>query len=195
MSHPDLPSVVVEITDAIQNGGFRQRLKGLPHGSAARMESVLQLLDVRARGWVKLVTNIDVQNAFCLLLLDNIARTAWIEFAGCQIEQSDQRDPKAQSHWCEITARIEYWKVQGFRRLTSEKPETKATAPTRRGYRDHIRGWMKLHGIRTIAIAAKRLGVSESTLKSIMTTKGEIRYSPDTLARILKETNYQKNGE
>ena len=40
--------------------------------------------------------------------------------------------------------------------------------------------------IETIGDAAKKLGVSETTLKSIMSDVGEVRYGKDTLERVLR---------
>ena len=56
----------------------------------------------------------------------------------------------------------------------------------RKGYRAEIKAWMVAEGLDGIPAAAKRLGVSETTLKSIMSTKGERRYGEDTLERVLK---------
>jgi len=73
-------------------------------------------------------------------------------------------------------------------------PATEETAARRRGYRIHIRHWMKSAGLKTVAQAAKRLGVSESTLKSIMTDKGQKRYSDGTLQHVLDKTSYNPKG-
>jgi hypothetical protein len=56
----------------------------------------------------------------------------------------------------------------------------------RRGYRKEIFAWMSRAEIDTVPLAAKRLGVSESTLKSIMSDKGERKYGQETLDRVLK---------
>jgi hypothetical protein len=55
----------------------------------------------------------------------------------------------------------------------------------RRGYRAEVRRWMARKDLKTVAEAAKWLGVSGSTLKSIMTDRGETRYSQETLDRVL----------
>lgn len=73
------------------------------------------------------------------------------------------------------------------RLLESTGPEAPAgeSPGRRRGYRAEVRQWMEREGIETISQAAKRLAVSESTLKSIMSDRGECRYSQQTLNRIL----------
>ena len=55
----------------------------------------------------------------------------------------------------------------------------------RRSYRAEVRQWMARENVKTVAEAAKRLGISESTLKSIMSARGARRYSAETLNRIL----------
>jgi hypothetical protein len=59
-----------------------------------------------------------------------------------------------------------------------------------RGYRDPIRAWMADHQIPSVKIAAKRLGVSESVLKSMMTSKGKIRHSEESLRTVLEKIGY-----
>jgi hypothetical protein len=56
-----------------------------------------------------------------------------------------------------------------------------------RGHRKEIQAWMRRKQIETIAEAAKRLGLSKSALKSIMSSKGKARYGPATLKRILED--------
>ncbi len=60
-------------------------------------------------------------------------------------------------------------------------------AATRRGYRAEIRAWMKAVGVKTNADAARRLAVSVDTLKSIMSTKGNKKYSDETRNSVLKK--------
>ena len=53
---------------------------------------------------------------------------------------------------------------------------------------------MKDHDIKSVLIASRHLGVSDTTLKSIMTDKGEVRYSQGTLKTVLKKIGL-KSGE
>jgi hypothetical protein len=64
--------------------------------------------------------------------------------------------------------------------------ETISTMEPMRGYRLQVQAWMLCEKISTVPEAAKRLGISHSTLKSIMTNRGEIRHSRETLERVLK---------
>ncbi len=57
----------------------------------------------------------------------------------------------------------------------------------RRGYRAEIRQWMESNEVRTIPEAAEGLMVGIDTLKSIMSSKGDKRYSDATLSKVLKK--------
>jgi len=46
---------------------------------------------------------------------------------------------------------------------------------------------MKRKELKSVADAAKRLGVGPDTLKSIMSSKGRKRYADDTLADVLRQ--------
>ena len=61
----------------------------------------------------------------------------------------------------------------------------------RRGYRTDVRKWMKVEQIPTVAIAAKRIGISQSALKSMMSARGKPRYGEATLTRILGIIGYK----
>jgi hypothetical protein len=63
---------------------------------------------------------------------------------------------------------------------------------TRRGYREEVLAWMKREELENVAQAAARLHVSKSTLKSIMSSRGTLRYGPDTLQRVLGIMERQK---
>jgi hypothetical protein len=56
--------------------------------------------------------------------------------------------------------------------------------PVRRGWKPEIDQWRKPLGL-TIPQAADKLGVGESTLKNIMTSRGKRRYCAETLTNVL----------
>jgi len=56
---------------------------------------------------------------------------------------------------------------------------------SRKGYRAEVRAWMQRKQIKTVALAARRLGVSESVLKSIMSSRGTPRYGQERLQHVL----------
>jgi hypothetical protein len=67
----------------------------------------------------------------------------------------------------------------------SAYPETIAAPGRRRGYRQDVRRWMTQERLRVLPEAAKRLGISLSTLKSICSDRGKRRYGEANLIRIL----------
>ncbi|MBI3896081.1 MAG: helix-turn-helix transcriptional regulator [Acidobacteria bacterium] len=67
-----------------------------------------------------------------------------------------------------------------------------AKTPTRRGYRKEVREWMKRKQLRTQEQAAKKLGVSVDTLKTIMSDRGKCRCSKETLESVLKKIGYNE---
>ncbi len=76
---------------------------------------------------------------------------------------------------------------EGSSQLAKAYVDTAQTGQKRLSYRTNIKHWMKSAGLESVAAAAKRLGVGESTLKSIMTDKGEKRYSEETLNKVLEK--------
>lgn len=62
----------------------------------------------------------------------------------------------------------------------------------RRGFRKEIRKYMDNHGLTTIKEAAVHFGVSTSALKSVMSEKGQKRYSVERLQGILKKIGFSE---
>lgn len=60
------------------------------------------------------------------------------------------------------------------------------------GYRKEVLAWMTHQGFDSVEGAARRLGISKSALKSIMSDKGKTRYGADLLKRVLKEIGCQE---
>src|ERR1035437_2337912 len=63
--------------------------------------------------------------------------------------------------------------------------------PERRAYRAEVRHWMAVEEIDSVEDAAKRLGLSLSALKSIMSDRGYRRYGDATLSRVLERIGYK----
>jgi hypothetical protein len=184
--HPDLPSVMAEIGDAFNNLQFVERLRSESPGTPERLKLVIEMFNVRARALTRLVNSMETRNAVAIAVRQ-CAQTAWIEFADRPFKRSDNNDPQARQCWLQITDAVRDWEFEGFRRLTTlSPPPEREEEPVGRGYRDHIRRWMKDSGILTVEEAARALGVSKSTLKSIMSERGEVRYSAQTLDGVLK---------
>ncbi|HEV1287605.1 MAG TPA: hypothetical protein VNU44_19940 [Bryobacteraceae bacterium] len=70
-------------------------------------------------------------------------------------------------------------------------PDAIAEPERRRGYRTEVRQWMALEGLRTIEAAARHLGISHSSLKSIMSDRGKCRYGEERLSRVLGRIGYK----
>jgi hypothetical protein len=70
-----------------------------------------------------------------------------------------------------------------------EGPELKSTT-SRRGYRGEVKQWMQRDGIETIEKAAHQLGVSTTTLKSIMYPRMKIRHSGETEDMVLRKIGF-----
>lgn len=70
-------------------------------------------------------------------------------------------------------------------RTRVEPTEKYHAGVTRKGYRAEIYEWMRRKNLETIEQASRKLNVSDSTLKSIMSSKGKARYSQKTLQAIL----------
>jgi hypothetical protein len=74
----------------------------------------------------------------------------------------------------------------------SVTPDEKAPATTpRRGYRTEVRHWMTREEISNLDLAAKRLGISLSALKSMMSKRGKRRYGDAALTRVLGVIGYK----
>jgi hypothetical protein len=57
----------------------------------------------------------------------------------------------------------------------------------RQGYKKEVDQWMEKKGLGKLSEAADRLGISLSTLKSIRSNKGRMRYGKETLEAVLKK--------
>ena len=86
-----------------------------------------------------------------------------------------------------LSSRIAYWQA-----VVMKRPGANPVPEVRRGYRVEVRQWMKDEGLATNAAAARRLGLSTSGLKSIMSSKGEKRYGDETLTRVLKDIGFKE---
>jgi hypothetical protein len=75
--------------------------------------------------------------------------------------------------------------------MPCESTAAVAEVKPRRGYRTEVRQWMELEGLGTLDIAARRLHISVSTLKSIMSDRGKRRHGDAVLTRILGSIGYK----
>jgi hypothetical protein len=114
--HPDFPNTNVEIYDAIIARDLDNKLKNSLEGSDESMEVVLEMVDIRAQAFLRLVTDISYQRAY-VVLLTALALTAWQDFAGCPITAVPILSQEQQRHWQAIIEKRRYWENEGFRQL------------------------------------------------------------------------------
>jgi len=75
--------------------------------------------------------------------------------------------------------------------MEASEETTAGATGKERGYRAEIQAWMASMQLENLDQASRRLGLSKSALKSIMSTKGKPRYSQETLKRVLTEIGYR----
>jgi hypothetical protein len=192
-SQPEFAGVQVQIHDRTRLIASKVSSGAKKLATPARLRYIVDLFDAHAEAYQRLIHDVETQKA-AMLFLDEIARRSWEQFTGHPSLPIPHDNIPGNRQLQRLQTRIRFWREEGWKRLDSLRPPAQPAnnRPERRGYRDHIRAWMKRTGIDTIPQAAKRLGVSESTLKSVMSTKIDVRYGADTLAEILKKTGYQE---
>jgi lambda repressor-like predicted transcriptional regulator len=87
-----------------------------------------------------------------------------------------------------LVGRGQYWHAMMMKQLRESPPpgdQRQSERPP--GCRAEIQAWMKRKGIENLDNAARRLGLSKSALKSIMSDRGKPRYGAETLKRVLDE--------
>jgi hypothetical protein len=167
------------------------KIRGVQRHSEERKRLLLELLDVRARSFLPIVSDLQYQEVYAVLLED-FCRHAVSDYSEFDIGLLQwMKDPII----TEIQQRGSHWMGEGFRQLQGlqQKP-AETDAPTRRGYRKEVKDWMLRTGIETQEHAARRLAVSIDVLKSIMSDKGEPRYSAATLAIVLEKIGCKPQG-
>jgi hypothetical protein len=202
--HPKFPGVFVQIGD---KGSELERVTPLAEMerlSEPRLEYFLKYLDIQGAGYLQLVDDLKLQEAL-EAIMDDFVRIAWFQVSGMPLDAVPFPLPFAtphpvQVHLKRLMQRAIHWRMEGYRRLDSlgketPKPdaETAHYPKTRVGYRSEVRAWME-GKFSSVKAAATNLGVSESVLKSIMASKGKVKYSRETLDSVLKKI-LRKSGD
>jgi hypothetical protein len=179
--HPDFVSAHIAVLDALHV--IHGQMDQVDAYSSARLALVIQALDAVAAAYLPLVTDLAAQEFYAKLLNSNavIAIEEYTGLSAAEFLFSGVTHPEKI-----IIGRTAHWNRESFRRLASLRTQPLESDSDRRGYRTEVMTWMKAEEIDTIPEAAKRLAISETTLKSIMSNKGEVRYGKDTLDRVLK---------
>jgi hypothetical protein len=155
--------------------------------SRERLKYAIDALDIWAGGYLKLISTLADHEDF-VTILRSYERKTWNVYRGdVEIEPFG-----ANPQLAIIQNRCLHWYKASLRQVASKSTPDLTTKPAakRVGYRKHIRAWMKNEKLESVKAAAKKLAVSESTLKSIMSDKGELRCSEETLGNVLKKTGY-----
>jgi hypothetical protein len=182
-ANPKFPAAQVQAHDRAA-----ERVKNLSpeesrFGTPERMNLALEILKIQAEAYLDLVKDMKSQEAL-MTFLEESGRKAFENFAGVPLEAVvSVRGDELQV----IQQRVSYWVNEGYKRLIPSPSGTIEQTAPRRGYRAEVKEWMAAREIETVAKAAKALAVSETTLKSIMSDKGDVRYSRGTLEQILKK--------
>lgn len=195
--HPDYPSVFVLVHD--QQAELKRKMPEAAKNrlTPERLEHVIALFDIRGAAYVRLVSDLESQKAFADLI-DDWFHTCWFMFSETEIDSLIGIVPfEAERHGVQIQVdrvweRAKHWTAEGYRRLAPSKMGNK---PARRGYRNEIRKWMADNEITSVDRAARRLNVSESILKSIMSSVGRPRYSAETLEDVLKKIGFRSGDQ
>lgn len=155
-----------------------------------RMDYALKALSARASAYLPLVTNLNTQEAYATVVSIMFADIALSDYTGSEGRIEGLRPPPGHPELLPIERCVRDWIKASYGRVATGVP----LAPTRRGYRLEVQAWMKSIGIESQKQAAKRLGVSIDVLKSIMSDKGERRYSKETLATVLGKIGLKPEG-
>lgn len=107
----------------------------------------------------------------------------WISNWGGEIEPDVRRQFEKSAEWEQYEEAL----LQVAERQEAPGSNSAdAGALAKRGYRGEVRRWMARESVSTVDEAAKRLAISLSALKSIMSDRGKRRYSEETLTRVLE---------
>ena len=163
--------------------------------SNTRLEYFLKILDIHGEAYLDLVSDLESVEAVGVMM-EFRARAAWWETSWLPLDMPSDPFGKPLPVHIQIdtvTKRARHWVMEAYGRLAAMNAQAPSTVVAiRRGYRAEVRAWMKREGISSVQKAAKKLAVSDSTLKSIMSNRGDVRYSPETLAEILAKIGYHE---
>jgi hypothetical protein len=198
--HPLYPAALVEIDDKERTFVDNRSDAQLVLQSEDRLSYLLQFLDARGEALLKVATDLEYQKAMVTLMSDTV-NWAFRELTRMPIDlllplPPGTKEPPLHAQAKKIARRAHYWNIEALRRIASSPTVPNvAPKPPRRGYRSEVREWMQEHQIASVKAAAKRLGVSDSVLKSIMASKGKVKYSHETLESVLKKIGHGTSGD
>jgi len=195
--HRAYPAARVQAAEEVEALRKNKPIDGLERFSEPLLEHVLEYTEIHARAYLVLVDNQEYLEAFAIIL-DDLERRSWFQLSGLPMGVIQPHtlfaEPKPeQLKLRRILDQTRHWITEAYRRISQGKADIE-DKPSRRGYRSEVRAWMERRGVSSVKAAAKRLGVSDSVLKSIMSTKGKVKYSPETLDNVLRTIGF-KSGD
>jgi hypothetical protein len=124
-AHPDFAKAHVETYEQIlKDNKAAQRLGVTDAGSDERLTIALELFDIRANAYLKLVDNLQLQKAY-VISLSVMVHSAWQELTGqpLDLELLPLLGDEGQKKWRAILARLHHWENEGFKRLMPKSGE------------------------------------------------------------------------
>jgi len=110
--------VQVRMRERMEEAAREAPAEARAYGTKARMQHVLDRLDIRAESLIEFVSDIHMQNAF-MTSLENLERFAWEEYTGYPPEVLRPVNGEAHSDWETIHAKVQRWAYEGYKRLAS----------------------------------------------------------------------------
>jgi hypothetical protein len=126
-SQVEFARVQVRMRERMEEAAREAPAEARAYGTKARMQHVLDRLDIRAESLIEFVSDIHMQNAF-MTSLENLERFAWEEYTGYPPEVLRPVNGEAHSDWETIHAKVQRWAYEGYKRLASlpkAQPEPK----------------------------------------------------------------------
>jgi hypothetical protein len=125
-SHPDFLRVQVRMRERMAEAERSSPADARYYGTVARLQYVLTRFDLRAEAFGALVSDIQWQNAF-MVMLESFERVAWEEQTGWPIEVLRPASAQADADFEAIHAKVQEWTQKSYKRLVSSGDETTRT--------------------------------------------------------------------
>jgi hypothetical protein len=125
-SHRDFLRLQVRMRERMAEAARNSPADARYHGTVARLQYVLTLFAIRAETFWKMVSDIQWQNAF-IVMLESFERVAWEEHTGQPVEVLRPASAQANANFEAIHAKVQEWTQKGYKRLVSSPDETTRT--------------------------------------------------------------------
>jgi hypothetical protein len=109
---PEFADVQVQIADLTKQTRESMAADTPNHGSDARMQHLVEIFDVCAREYLRLVRDLKTQKAYEIILAEYFCG-AWEDFTGFGFESVRPSGNKSEP----LMARVQYWTMEGYRKI------------------------------------------------------------------------------